>query len=52
MDIMLFPVNPTTTEVLGRKSYASISEMPKQLDIVDIFRRPKDVSPVIDGAIQ
>lgn len=52
MDIMLFPVNPSTTELLGRKSYVSISEIPKQVDVVDIFRKPIDVSPVIDGCIQ
>jgi uncharacterized protein len=44
----VIPVNPTTNEVLGRKSYASISEIPEQVDIVDVFRRPEDVPPVVD----
>jgi predicted CoA-binding protein len=46
----VIPVNPTTTEVLGRKSYASISEIPEQVDIVDVFRRSEDVLPVVDDA--
>jgi uncharacterized protein len=48
----VIPVNPTTTEVLGRKSYASISEIPEQVDIVDVFRRSEDVLPVVDDAIK
>ncbi|MFZ0648734.1 MAG: CoA-binding protein, partial [Nitrososphaeraceae archaeon] len=36
----IIPVNPTTTEVLGRKSYPSISEIPndQNIDIADVFR--------------
>src|SRR5215210_213450 len=47
----VIPVNPTTTEVLGRKSYASVSEIPEDVDIVDVFRRSEDVPPVVDDAI-
>ena len=48
----VIPVNPTTTEVLGRKSYASISEVSEQVDIVDVFRRSEDVPPVVYNAIK
>src|SRR5919107_4469084 len=48
----VIPVNPTTKEVLGRKSYASISEIPEQVDIVDVFRRSEDVPPVVEDAIK
>lgn len=48
----VIPVNPTTTEVLGRKSYASVSEIPEDVDIVDVFRRSEDVPPVVDDAIK
>jgi uncharacterized protein len=47
----IIPVNPTTSEVLGRKSYASISDVPEQVDIVDVFRRSEDVPIVIEDAI-
>lgn len=37
----VFPVNPVLAgqEVLGEKVYASLAEVPEQIDIVDIFRR-------------
>ena len=47
----IIPVNPTTSEVLGRKSYASISDVPEQVDIVDVFRRSEDVPIIVDDAI-
>ena len=31
----VIPVNPTTKEVLGKKSYVTVSEIPEQVDIVD-----------------
>ena len=47
----VIPVNPTTSEVLGRKSYSTVSDIPDLVDIVDIFRRSEDVLPVVDDAI-
>jgi len=47
----VIPVNPTVPEVLGRKSYSIISDIPDRVDIVDIFRRSDDVPPVVDDAI-
>jgi uncharacterized protein len=48
----VIPVNPTTTEVLGRKTYPKVSDVPGQVDIIDVFRRLEDVSPVVDDAIK
>src|SRR5215217_8569553 len=47
----VIPVNPTTSEVLGRKSYASISDVREQVDIVDVFRRSEDVPIIEEDAI-
>jgi len=47
----IIPVNPTTSEVLGRKSYANISDVREQVDIVDVFRRSEDVPIVVEDAI-
>lgn len=47
----VIPVNPTEAEVLGLKSYASLGEVPGQIDIVDIFRRSDQTDPIIDEAI-
>ena len=35
----IIPVNPMADEVLGEKSYASLTEIPEQVDIVNVFRR-------------
>ena len=46
----VIPVNPTITEVLGRKSYPSIADIPDDVDVVDVFRRSEDVPPVVNDA--
>jgi len=48
----IIPVNPNETEVLGEKSYARIEDIPEHIDIVDIFRRPEFVGPLVDSAIK
>jgi predicted CoA-binding protein len=50
----VIPVNPTATEILGRKSYPTVSSIPDKIDIVDIFRRSEDVPSVVedDGRAQ
>jgi predicted CoA-binding protein len=52
----IIPVNPFVEEVLGEKSYKSLLDMPaeiqKTVEIVDIFRRPADVTPIVQQAIQ
>lgn len=47
----VYMVNPTEQEVLGRPVYASVSELPEAVDIVDIFRRPEHVGPIVADAI-
>jgi uncharacterized protein len=47
----IVPVNPNEREVLGRKSYPCLEDLPDPVDLVDIFRRSADVPPVIDSAI-
>jgi uncharacterized protein len=48
----IIPVNPQADEVLGEKSYASLLDVPEQIDIVDIFRRSEFVPEIVDQAIQ
>jgi uncharacterized protein len=52
----IIPVNPFVGEVLGEKSYPSLLEIPpeiqKTIEIVDIFRQPKNVPPIIEQAIK
>ena len=47
----IVPVNPTHDEVLGEKCYPTLSDIPFDIDIADVFRRPEDIPPVADDAI-
>ena len=44
----IIPVNPAVKEVLGEKSYGSLVEVPEKIDMVDIFRKPEAVPPIVD----
>ncbi len=46
------PVNPNLKEVLGQKAYASLSEIPVPVDLVDVFRRSDNVPPLADEAVR
>jgi predicted CoA-binding protein len=48
----IHPVNPTTDEILGRKAYPSLSDISDKVDVVQVFRRPEDVPPVVEEAIK
>ena len=48
----VIPVNPTATEILGEKSYPDLSSVPDKIDVVQVFRRPEDVPPVVEEAIK
>lgn len=48
----IIPVNPRINEVLGLTSYPDLSSIPDKIDIVDIFRKPEDVLPIVNEAIK
>lgn len=48
----IIPVNPTATEILGEKAYPDLSSVPEKVDVVQVFRKPEDVPPVVDEAMQ
>lgn len=37
----IIPVNPGADEIFGEKSFSNITEIPKPVDLVNIFRRSK-----------
>ncbi len=47
----VYPVNPMYQEVLGMKCYPDLRSIPDKIDMVDIFRKPEEVGPIIDEAI-
>lgn len=48
----VIPVNPTAKEILGEISYPDLLSVPEPIEVVQVFRRPEDVPPVVDQAIQ
>lgn len=48
----IIPVNPFADEILGEKCYKSLLDVPKTIEVVDIFRPAKDVMPIVDQAIE
>jgi predicted CoA-binding protein len=51
MGYTVYPVNPNIKSVEGDRSYASLSEVPEPIDIVDVFRDPMHLDGIVDEAI-
>jgi len=47
----VIPVNPAETSVLGERCYPSLRDVPEQVEMVDVFRRPELVAEVAGEAI-
>jgi len=47
----IIPVNPKLMDWEGRKCYPDLLSIPVRVDVVDIFRRPEAVPPIVDEAI-
>ena len=49
----VFPVNPSAAGqvIHGRPVHADLADLPRTVDMVDIFRRSEFVAPVVDQAI-
>ncbi len=51
-DIVPVPVYyPDLTEMMGKKVYRRLSDIPGSVDMVNVFRRPKDIPPHVDDII-
>ncbi|TNF43452.1 MAG: CoA-binding protein [Epsilonproteobacteria bacterium] len=48
----IVPVYPKEDEILGEKVYRSLAEIPFEIDMVDIFRKPKVFDAVADACIE
>lgn len=48
----IVPVNPYADEVLGKKAYDSLADVPGEIDIVDVFRPSEEVSGIVDAALE
>lgn len=48
----VIPVNPNAEEVANRTSYASLSEIDREVAMVDVFRPSEEVPGIVDEAIE
>jgi predicted CoA-binding protein len=48
----VYPVNPHYDEVLGRKCYPSVLDIPDDIGIVDLFVRPEFTMDYVEQAIK
>ena len=48
----IVPVNPGQKEILGEKCYPNLKAIPFPIDIVDIFRKPEAIPPVVKDSIE
>ncbi len=48
----IVPVYPKGDEILGEKVYRSLAEIPFEIDMVDIFRKPKAFDAIADACIE
>jgi predicted CoA-binding protein len=52
LDVIPVPVYyPDVTEILGRKVYRRLTDIPGPVDLVNVFRRPQDVSAHVDDIL-
>jgi predicted CoA-binding protein len=52
LEVIPVPVYyPDVTEILGRKVYRSVADIPGEIDLVDVFRRSQDVPPHVDDIL-
>lgn len=48
----IIPVNPTAERILDKKCFSDVSDVPDQIDIIDVFRPSDQVMSVIENAIK
>jgi uncharacterized protein len=46
------PVNPRESEVLRRRAYPTLMEVPDPIEVVDIFREPAAVPEIVEQAVR
>ncbi len=47
----VIPVNPTCDSILGERCFATLTDIPQKVEMVDVFRRPEFVGEIADQAI-
>ena len=50
-EIIPVPVKDAGGTVLGQKAYARVADVPGQVDIVDVFRKPADIDAHVEDLL-
>jgi predicted CoA-binding protein len=48
----VIPVNPREAQILGQRSYNSLTDVPVRVDIVNVFRAPDAVPGIAEDAVK
>ncbi|MDW0165275.1 MAG: CoA-binding protein [Nitrososphaeraceae archaeon] len=48
----IIPVNPSANEILGKRTYAKVSDIKSQVDMIDVFRPSEDVYSVVEDSVK
>ena len=49
--VRIYPVNPSLETVLGERCYGSLADVPKAIELVNVFRLPRAIPGVVDEMI-
>ena len=49
---MVVPIRPAQAEILGEKTYPSLDDVPRTVDIVDVFRSAEQIMPHAHEALR
>ena len=47
----IVPVRPAVDSILGEKAYPDLYAVPGNIELVDVFRAPEHVEPIVDACI-
>ena len=47
----IVPIHPEANTVLDQQGYATLAEVPFDIDVVDVFRRSEEAGPFADEAV-
>ena len=48
----IYPVNPGHREIAGLRCFPNLLEIPVDLDVVNVFRRPEHILPIAKATIE
>ena len=48
----IIPVNPSANEIQGKRTYAKVSDIKSQVDMIDVFRPSEDVYSVVEDSVK